>query len=178
VVKVDRNGRRGQIPKNEFLIDVQERTCICPAGQTTPTLVKVGKWTDRHGKKHQPWAFVFDADRCSACALRSECVWATGHQGRSIRLHPQERLLQDAREFQESDAFKEHRQIRQTAEHRLVRLVQLGIRQARYFGRIMTLYQLLMAATVANLTLVANRTEQRGSDGRPGAQPFLCRLAS
>jgi hypothetical protein len=35
-------------------------------------------------------------------------------------------------------------------------LVQLGIRQARYFGRQKTLFQLLMAATVANLTLVAS----------------------
>ena len=39
-------------------------------------------------------------------------------------------------------------------EHRLARLVQLGVRQARYFGRTKTLFQLLMAAAVANLTLV------------------------
>ena len=32
------------------------------------------------------------------------------------------------------------------------------MRQARYFGRTKTLFQLLMAATVANLTLVATRT--------------------
>jgi hypothetical protein len=82
-------------------------------------------------------------------------------------LHPQERLLQEARELQQSAAFKEYRQIRQTAEHRLARLVQLGIRQARYFGRRKTLFQLLMAATVANLTLVANKKEQRSSEGSP-----------
>ena len=40
-------------------------------------------------------------------------------------------------------------------EHRLARLVQLGIRQARYFGRAKTKFQLYLAATVANLTLVA-----------------------
>src|SRR5215211_567028 len=32
-----------------------------------------------------------------------------------------------------------------------------GVRQARYFGRTKTCFQLLMAATVANLTLVATR---------------------
>ena len=37
-------------------------------------------------------------------------------------------------------------------EHRLARLVQLGIRQARYFGRSKTKFQLYLAATVANLT--------------------------
>ena len=167
VAKVGRHGRRGQIPKAEFQINLEHMTCTCPTGQTTQTLIKTGRWTDRDGKKRQRWAFLFDADLCSACARRSECVWAKGRQGRTIRLHPQERLLQEAREFQQSAAFKEYRQIRQTAEHRLARLVQLGIRQARYFGRKKTLFQLLMAATVANLTLVANKTEQRGSEASP-----------
>ena len=43
--------------------------------------------------------------------------------------------------------------------------MQLGVRQARYFGRRKTLFQLLMAATVANLTLVATKTERMGSNG-------------
>ena len=42
--------------------------------------------------------------------------------------------------------------------HRLARLVQLGIRQSRYFGRAKTKFQLYLAATVANLTLVAAKT--------------------
>ena len=47
-------------------------------------------------------------------------------------------------------------------EHRLARLVQLGVRQARYLGRTKTLFQLLMAATVANLTLVAGKVGKMG----------------
>lgn len=74
-----------------------------------------------------------------------------------MRLHPQEALLQEARALQHSEAFSPYRQLRQVAEHRIARLVQLGIRQARYFGKVKTLYQLLMAATVANLTLVATK---------------------
>src|SRR5215216_3657624 len=50
-----------------------------------------------------------------------------------------------------------YRKLRKVAEHRLARLMQLGVRQARYIGRAKTLFQLLMAATVANLTLVAMR---------------------
>jgi cation transport regulator len=34
---------------------------------------------------------------------------------------------------------------------------KFGVRQARYFGRTKTLFQLLIAASVANLTLVARR---------------------
>lgn len=40
-------------------------------------------------------------------------------------------------------------------EHRIARLVQVGIRQARYLGRTKTLFQVCLAAAVANLTLIA-----------------------
>lgn len=60
--------------------------------------------------------------------------------------------------MQQSEAFAPYRKLRQAAEHRLARLMQLGVRQACYVGRTKTLFQLLMAATVANLTLVATGT--------------------
>ena len=54
--------------------------------------------------------------------------------------------------------------------HRLV-LVQLGIRQSRYFGRVKTRFQLYLAATVANLTLVAGKL---GRSGRTGGGATGC----
>ena len=63
--------------------------------------------------------------------------------------------MQQARAFQATPAFDEVRRRRQAVEHRLARLVQLGLRQARYVGHPKTLFQLAMAATVANLTLLA-----------------------
>ena len=75
--------------------------------------------------------------------------------------------MQAARAFQQSDAYAGYRKLRQAVEHRLARLVQLGVRQARYVGRIKTLFQLLLAATVANLTLVATKTGlMRGRNGQ------------
>ena len=47
----------------------------------------------------------------------------------------------------------------------LARLVQLGIRQSRYFGRIKTRFQLYLAATVANLTLVAAKAGLTATTG-------------
>ena len=45
--------------------------------------------------------------------------------------------------------------------------MQLGVRQARYFGRAKTLFQLILAATVANLTLVAGKLGLlKGQEGR------------
>jgi hypothetical protein len=82
-------------------------------------------------------------------------------------LHPQEALLQEARAFQQSEEFAPYRKLRHTVEHRLARLMQLGVRQARYFGRAKTRFQLLMAATVANLTLTATRVGLM-RDPRPG----------
>ena len=65
--------------------------------------------------------------------------------------------MQQARAMQRSEAFAGYRKWRLVVEHRLARLVQLGIRQARYFGRAKTRFQLYLAATVANLTLVAGK---------------------
>jgi len=158
--KLPKGGKKDQLPKDAFHIDLEAGNCICPAGQTTHTLVNAGRRKDRKGRWHQLKAFRFDAAICAACPLRSSCVKARGKKGRTVALHPQERLLQEARAFQESEAFSEYRQRRQVPEHRLARLVQLGIRQARYFGRTKTAFQLLMAATVANLTLVATGVGQ------------------
>ena len=102
-------------------------------------------------------AFRLDAAICDACPLRSSCVRARPGKDRLVMLHPQEALQQEARAFQQSEAFAPYRKLRQAAEHRLARLMQLGVRQARYVGRTKTLCQLLLAATVANLTLVATR---------------------
>ena len=79
-----------------------------------------------------------------------------------MQLNSQEALLQAARAFQVSPAFRfrEYRRLRQGIEHRIARLVQLGLRQARYFGRTKTPFQLCMTAAVANLTLLAYRAAE------------------
>lgn len=167
VAKVAAHGRRDQISKEQFLIDLVEMICTCPAGQVTRTLISQGSWKDKDGEKHPGQAFRFGAADCAKCPLRVECIKAKANRGRTVSLHPQEGLLQKAKAFQKSEAFKEYCQLRQVAEHRFARLMQLGIRQARYLGRKKTLFQLLMAATVANLTLVAGKTGQmRSGKGR------------
>jgi IS5 family transposase len=66
-------------------------------------------------------------------------------------VHPQEALLQAARAFQQTPAGRQRLRERVGVEHRLARLGQLGIGQARYGGLQKTRFQLLLAATVANL---------------------------
>ncbi len=148
----------GGFPKTAFRLDreaVGGPICACPGGHTTATLAPCGK-----GRQ----VFVFPVAVCAACPLRAQCLTeangrttrrTTRRTGRTILLHPQEELLQAARAFQRSPAFAEVRRRRQAAGHRLARLVQLGCCQARYVGRAKTLFQLALAATVANLTLLA-----------------------
>ena len=62
--------------------------------------------------------------------------------------------MQSARAYQATSEFRDNIIHRQVAEHRIGRLMQLGMRQSRYFGRIKTRFQLLVKAAVANLTLV------------------------
>jgi transposase len=172
IAKVARHGRRDQINKEEFQIDLETMTCTCPNGQVTSNLVPQGMYKDAFGEKIRGQAFVFDKIQCEVCPILSDCIKAKKRKHRTVQLHPQEKLLQEARAFQQSEAFKEYRRLRQSVEHRLARLVQLGIRQARYFGRRKTLFQLLMAATVANLTLAATKTGQIRTKG--GRRDSFC----
>jgi transposase len=148
--KVPAAPTRGRLGKADFTLDLDAETCRCPAGQATEMLR-----TRPNGDQY----FQFPAAVCQACPLREQCVTGTG--GRVIPVHPQEPLLQAARAFQASPDFAEFRTDRQAVEHRIARLVQLGIRQARYVGRKKTAFQLALAATVANLTLLAGRVAAR-----------------
>lgn len=158
VAKVQGRPNRSHYPKEDFRIDLETKTCRCPAGQECGKLVRRGKQKDSGGKEVQLFAFQFDSQVCDACSLRAQCMSGRSGKGRTVSLHPQEALIQEAREFQKSEEFIPYRKMRQAVEHRIGRLMQLGVRQARYFGRAKTLFQLLMAATVANLTLVATKT--------------------
>ena len=168
MARVPGRPNREHFPKEDFVIDLVAGTCTCPAVQITRAIVPAGKRTDSAGTTHRPRVFRFEAAVCWACPLRSQCIAAKGGKGRQVLIHPQESLLQEARALQQDADYDQYRQRRVVAEHRLARLEQLGIRQARYFGRVKIKFQLYLAATVANLTLLANQT---GVFGDPGEDP-------
>ena len=158
---------RTHFPKEDFRIDLESGSGTGPAGQVTRTMVPAGRRTGQTGRTYRLEAFRFDAAVCGVCPLRPRCLAAKPGTGRTVQLHPQEALLHQARALQQSEAFAEYRQRRVVVEHRLARLVQPGIRQSRYFGRAKTRFQLYLAATVANLTLVAAKAGLTGETG-PG----------
>lgn len=134
----------GLFSKSVFIFDLENDTVTCPAGHMTS---KYHQETDG-GKK-----FIFGS-ACSGCPLRSLCTTAT--PGRSVTVNPQEGLIQNARNYQKTPEGRAHLRRRFVVEHRLARLGQLGIGQARYKGHKKTLFQLMMAATIANFRLAWN----------------------
>ena len=128
--------------------------------------------------------------RMYGLSTAAQCIPAKGRKGRWVLIHPQEALLQEARALQQSAGYEEYRERRVVVEHRLARLVHLGIRQFRYFGRVKTEFQLYLAATVANSPLMAGKfglggrqrqyPQRLSGDGGPQWQPrcaFQCRMA-
>jgi hypothetical protein len=172
VVKVPRGGRPGYFAKGDFKIDLEHDCVTCPAGQTTRKWQWKRVRTGARGECVAVKQFEFAAEQCRGCVHYRQCVQSKLGKGRSVVLHPEEGLLQEARAYQETAAFREDTRLRQTVEHRLARLVQLGIRQARYFGRAKTKWQLLLAAAVANLVLVAAWASATGTSPGPGAASF------
>jgi hypothetical protein len=161
IAKVPDLQNQGYFAKTDFQIDLEAGTCTCPHQQQA---------REFRAAKAGGGVFVFAAEICAACPLRTQCTRSRG--GRTVQVHPREALLQQARKLQQSPAFAEVRRRRQVVEHRIARLVQLGIRQARYVGRTKTLFQVLLAAAVANLTLLAaTSTALSARDGSISSRP-------
>jgi hypothetical protein len=130
---------RGLFPKSRFELDVLHETVTCPAGHTTGTYRD-----EKDGGK----VFAFGSV-CAGCPLREQCT--TSAEGRTVRMHPQEALLQAARAQQATPEGRAALRERVVAEHRLARMGQLGAGQARYLGRRKTQFQMAILATIANL---------------------------
>ena len=159
-------------PKTAFAIDLDRMEVRCPAGQITTEY--------KSSRQNRAGRFVFADATCQACALRSQCV---GGQGpRSINIQHEERLQQQARSYNQTEAGKKSLRERVVVEHGIARLVRLGIRQSRYFGKTKTRFQVIMAAVVANLSLVVGfcHREQKPAmnTSDPGIQALLTRTYS
>lgn len=141
--------RENQLPKSEFAIDTLAGSVTCPAGQTTTHFTRTT--IEQHGEPATARVYHFDAAACGACPLKARCC-AGAH--RTIRVHPQEDLLADARVAQDSAHTRKQLRKRQRAEHRIARLTQLGMRRSRYRGRRKTALQLRLTAALANVLLV------------------------
>jgi hypothetical protein len=136
--------------KAHFDIDLEKGCVTCPAGQVSRKYKEVKSDQGPLVKR-----FFFELEVCQACPHKAECLRTKDKSGgRTVTLHPQEQLLQEARAYQKTEEFKTDTRARQRAEHTNSRLMQLGARQARYFGLAKTKVQAVLLATVLNLLLI------------------------
>jgi hypothetical protein len=145
------SGNNGLFPKSAFIIDLEAKTVTCPGGHTT----------DRRTEHKDGGSTYYFDDSCPGCPLRAKCT--TSQLGRQVEVHPQEKLLTEAREYQKTPEGKANLRKRIIVENSLARLAHLGIGQARYRGREKTLYQLTMSSTVANLRRAWNWSREESA---------------
>src|SRR5437867_401580 len=155
-------------PKSAFAIDLDRMEVRCPAGQTTTEYESQGVRRGGH--------FLFPDATCQACCLRSQCV--RGQRGRSISIQPEERLQQQARAHNQTQAGQQSLRERVVVEHGIARLVRLGIRQSRYFGKTKTRFQVIMAAVVANLSLVVGFSHREQKPAMNTSDPEIQALST
>jgi hypothetical protein len=172
----------GRFTKEDFICDENTGARTCPASHAVMPRLRTVAW---QGENVQVNVYRWPAAICSQCPRQEQCLAPSKNdhahprpRGRTLSEHPEEELLAQARAQQRTPDFHAAYRERQTVEHRLARMMQLGCRQARYFGRAKTELQWILAATVANLTLAAG--QQRGwkaANPRNGAlQRFLRRI--
>src|SRR5262245_4177984 len=129
----------------DFRIDTKPRVATCPNGKRSARRQRWG-----HG-----WLYIFAGRDCAACPLRDRCTSAK--RSRAVRVADDFRDRQRLRDLQRTERFRRVYRRRIVVEHRLARLVQLGIRKARYFGKAKVAFQVAIAATMANLALASLR---------------------
>jgi DDE family transposase/transposase-like protein DUF772 len=128
-----RDGDR--FPKTAFALDWERRTIRCPAGAVLP---------------FEPGGTVrFPAATCAACPLRARCT--PSRHGRSVAIHPDERLLDELRRRPRTPAGRAKLRERVAAEHALAHVGRWQGRRARYRGARTNLFDLRRCAVVHNL---------------------------
>jgi len=139
-----RNG--GRFPKTEFMLDWERGLMRCPAGAVMP---------------FEPGGVVrFPKKTCMACPLRERCTKSkTG--GRSVSVHPDERLLAELRERQSTPEGRKKLRERVDVEHSLAHIGHWQGARARYRGVRKNLLDLRRSAVVHNLHVIARMPSER-----------------
>jgi hypothetical protein len=134
-----RNGPR--FAKPAFTLDFDQHLLTCPNHVIMPFIP---------GGKVQ-----FPAAVCAACPLRTQCT--TSARGRSVQIHPDERLLAELRAAQQTPNGRVRLRQRVKVEHTLAHVGRWQGRRARYLGQRKNLFDLRRVAVVHNLHVIARQ---------------------
>jgi hypothetical protein len=130
----------GRYPKTAFELDWERNLLRCPAGVSMP--FEVGG------------VVRFPAKVCATCPLRERCT-RSEKSGRSVSIHPDERLLEELRERQKTPEGRAKLRERVGVEHSLAHIGRWQGTRARYMGVRKNLFDLRRSAVVHNLHVMA-----------------------
>ena len=129
--------------KQAFTLDWDQQIIQCPAEQEMPFV---------------PGRTVhFPANTCTQCPLKAQCT--TRAKGRSVNIHPDEALLIELRERQQTPQGRAQLRERVAVEHTLAHVGRWQGRRARYRGQRKNLFDLRRCAVVHNFHVLA-RSQQ------------------
>jgi hypothetical protein len=125
--------------KQTFTLDWERQIICCPAKQEMPFV---------------PGGVVhFPKETCAQCPLQTQCT--TSSKGRSVSIHPDEALLIELRQLQQTPEGRAKLRERVAVEHTLAHIGQWQGRRARYRGMRKNLFDLRRCAAVHNLHVLA-----------------------
>jgi hypothetical protein len=125
--------------KQAFVLDWERQIIRCPADQEVPFV---------------PGGVVhFPKDTCALCPLKAQCT--TSAKGRSVSIYPDEALIIELRERQQTVQGRAQLRERVAVEHTLAHIGQWQGRRARYRGVRKNLFDLRRCAVVHNLHVLA-----------------------
>jgi Transposase DDE domain/Transposase domain (DUF772) len=136
-------------PKSAFHLDWERHTLRCPGGEVMP---------------FAPGGVVqFPAAICAGCVLRERCTASAS--GRSVSIHPDEALLQELRERQQTPQGRAQLRERVAVEHALAHVGRWQGRRARYRGVRKNVFDLRRCAVVHNLHVLMHlpQTERQAA---------------
>ena len=164
-----------------FELDWETESARCPQGSHSV------RWTPGRDVSGDPVVRIrFYGPTCRACEVmslgltsRSRCT-AAKDQPRQLTVRPQAQheAIQDARQRQETDAFKAQYALRSGAESMISQGVRrFDLRRSRYIGLARTQLQQTLTATAMNWVRVAQWLRQGGGVSRKRRPGHFARLA-
>ena len=125
--------------KQAFTLDWDRQVIRCPAEQEIPFVLGS--------------VVHFPKETCAQCPLKVQCT--TSAKGRSVSIHPDEALLIELRERQQTPQGRARLRERVAVEHGLAHVGRWQSRRARYRGVRKNLFDLRRCAVVHNLHVLA-----------------------
>ncbi|QSZ27574.1 IS1182 family transposase [Aceticella autotrophica] len=135
----------GGFSKEEFKIDLEKGTVECPNGH-------IKQFDTEKTQKHEQVTVKFRAEECNDCPLKDQCT--KSKKGRTINIHPYEKEIQEQREYQKTDEFKEDYAKRPNVERNISELTRHGGRKGRYRGKLKIRWQMIMVAINNNIKVI------------------------